>query len=1409
MLRKLPEPPKKPRKQTSAGYKPIIEEKPLAAVAPPPPTEEAPAFAYAVDFACERGLFKSAVKPSLVCTLAKTKEEDAISQWREVADGVHTSSIASVKEQEAKRLLIGWNAQTPTPFGWEDITPQDKKSLTVEHAFIPLRPAIQIGEVLGLPTQGFLYHFLDGKLLHEYRCQGGSAYHFLPTVSRAGAMNPEPAQTQPLDFILALWKRNGQVVTEQHLLFSREAMDDQAMSAVDAAFLNQHGVKLDMGALVPLTEGGGQRASHKAAQGETLADIAQQKGIALDTLQALNPHYATSPLESGATVYTEPVGVYNHGLDVGYPAPSLMLGEGLFSIGHVAREKPFPVVKVASSNLTAFSALAPVRYAIDTRESDTLDDEVVQGQHPIDDTQTFPGGVLRADHTPYTLRQLRDGWLYALSQDPESQAWSVAEYQVLQGELFRFIGDSAELRYGAVAEKGQSHLLYQTDRPYFLGYASQRWTQRVQDFYIENEQARTSWLRDITGTTHRMAIDHIEAQVADVGDNALAPFHWSCASSAVTEQDEQGLITPLVQRNLNSYQYQVPTLCPHHFVALDDPLGDLTDLYLRLAQSVLPTLQDDEQHRKTVVAEAIRALVRISFPPETFEGVPSTQWIEVEQDIDTCLEYHYYQARLKQADSASGAAKAAIAAEADHVTLAYPAAKARLEGHGIAPTLLQSRLKEYNERRKAHRQVDWAGLDQYYQSYIDTHSRCVTQIHRDAPILMAALTTLGTEPLRFGLDMGEHTHHLALSTLMDGVLNDLELSAQQSEALSDELDALITEPDNLLSLASYGFSPEIYVKAHDLLNSMDLSEFVGSTRIPVAGFLSAFNDVVGFSDPDSPLFAATKGLLVPLEKQINQAKQAVTTQGDKAVRNMLSLRFRLLNRLMKLPGLSAQRSMAMAVWGQTQLSDGKVLLNESLSAEQQAANARYHQLLMEAKSTNAALSGVGVGSREHGQLSKTLRGLEKQISRYIESIPVLFREYESKAVGKYSFTEAASKLDSQFDRIGRVDFVVASLNLINVVSQMQTLQALQESAPHPDTRRQEMTLGYSVAWFINNTGAVIKGLSLSKIQSDTDLMATSLKSLLSSQSNEFRAANVLTADRYVAHSLIAGVAGVMAAGLEGWQTMEDFAASRSSSERWLLGGKFAALGMQGLSWGRLVARTLSTRFASLAVGSVLNGWILAANFWGAALYAVVTIAQLVTKRTPLETWLNHSVWGKEPDGNLSAADEYHALLKLLNQPTIQSIPTKRHIVKTDSMTDTMVNFDQGITLLLPNAYEGEIVTLSVGAGFGLSDYQHFTPQELTQGKWLKDDKEPTLRRYHLPLPRAVQVLVAQGQGIVKQERVNVFVGRQANNPYDESDKLASFYQGQTLAGVSEHKAMTESDVPSLIDNHKVQLEVPK
>ncbi|WP_339384648.1 hypothetical protein, partial [Vibrio neptunius] len=209
---------------------------------------------------------------------------------------------------------------------------------------------------------------------------------------------------------------------------------------------------------------------------------------------------------------------------------------------------------------------------------------------------------------------------------------------------------------------------------------------------------------------------------------------------------------------------------------------------------------------------------------------------------------------------------------------------------------------------------------------------------------------------------------------------------------------------------------------------------------------------------------------------------------------------------------------------------------------------------------------------------------------------------------------------------------------------------MEKSAPYPDTRRQQTTVGYSIAWFVNNTGAVLKGLSLSKVQSKSELMGRTLKQLKATKS-AFDIADVLNVERYIAHSLIAGAAGVLAAGLEGWQVVEDFSSSKSTSQTLLLVAKAGALGIQAVSWGGLVVNSLRTRLGLIFVGEVLQGWMLALNFWGAALYAAVTILLLLTKRTPLETWLRHSIWGKEPDFNRSAVDEYHALLALLNQPS--------------------------------------------------------------------------------------------------------------------------------------------------------------
>ncbi|NRB70188.1 MAG: hypothetical protein HRU48_23040 [Vibrio sp.] len=235
--------------------------------------------------------------------------------------------------------------------------------------------------------------------------------------------------------------------------------------------------------------------------------------------------------------------------------------------------------------------------------------------------------------------------------------------------------------------------------------------------------------------------------------------------------------------------------------------------------------------------------------------------------------------QLKKSDNISNfGGGAGLYARAHRLSLAYTEARARLNEYGIAPALLESRFKEYAERRKAHRQVNWADLDTFYKGYLSTLHHCVPMIKHDAPHVIEAITALGTDPRRFGLDVGEHDHHLVLSTLMDAVLNDLELSVQHVAELNDSIDKLLTDPDNLLGLASYGFSSEIYVATNQLFKDLAFSDFTNETRIPLSGFISAFNDVIGFSDPNSALFTLTKNLLIPLERQINLQKLRTHTK---------------------------------------------------------------------------------------------------------------------------------------------------------------------------------------------------------------------------------------------------------------------------------------------------------------------------------------------------------------------------------------------------------------------------------------------------------------------------------------------------------------------------------------------------
>lgn len=707
----------------SAGYTPIEEDVVLPTPLPPVSEKEPePTLAYRMEIACQREPFIQEIGGKLGFALATTKAEKAISQWSEVNHGQHCYVTCQVQEYEAKRLLMRWKQNPSATYNLLDVVPQPKDQVQVEEAFVPVRFAVQMGTQLGMPTEGFLYHFIDGTFVNEYRYQGGKSSLFQVTQSSDGAMNPEPATPFGSDFLLALWKRGGQVVSDQYVLYRETALDNDAMSNIDNAFLDQHGVKLDMAQIIPLTETTGQRKKYRVAQGDTLSSIANDNNLSLEQLLTLNPywHDRRAELEEGDTLFLAPVSVYNHGNDVAYPALSVMMAKGLANASFLARKKSvFPVIKVAQASAETHMAVSLVRYAVDTRDAKG------KAEHPIADTKTFPGGVFQSENVPYTLRQLRDGWCYALSQKPNEDTWQLEEYQVTLGELVQFEGDTAEARAKAKGKPTYGHLLCATERQYYLGYSVQRWTDRIADYYTSTPDARDEYLRKLdfaSGAQHEADISQVEDYVSDVNEAQQADHSFSRSSATFDKasQNPSEFLSVLSPKSLLSYTYQVPTGLEQRFIALDDPLGDINDLYLQLLTPLLMTTPDDETHHKVVMAETVRAIARVQIPQDKMPDIQPEQLGEFEHALDISLEYHYFlqqMALLKDSPStlADNQRNAVLSASQDAVQH-YEEANATLQKFGF--TDVEPYVDEYVERRRVHSQINWQGIDTFYPQYI-------------------------------------------------------------------------------------------------------------------------------------------------------------------------------------------------------------------------------------------------------------------------------------------------------------------------------------------------------------------------------------------------------------------------------------------------------------------------------------------------------------------------------------------------------------------------------------------------------------------------------------------------------------------------------------------------------------------
>ncbi|GGN32171.1 hypothetical protein GCM10011350_26460 [Marinomonas arctica] len=254
----------------------------------------------------------SAKKPNLPVNLSTelfdTKHKIAKANWTASPTPHGTKYTLKTDSNEPHNLNFRATRNT-MGLSLKNVTMVPLGSGKVNDAFIPIMPTVQFGERLGFATTGYLYHFKGNTLVQKYQWQGDETFSPMPDNMADYTFHHASMS------LLVYWKIAGKVVKDQYLVYRAESLSNTELNQVSPEWLDQHGVHLDIDALLKVTDtpllerDNYEKANIKAdttthtviedpntQQRETWADIAKQYGLSAKELLNQNPSYHDNPL---------------------------------------------------------------------------------------------------------------------------------------------------------------------------------------------------------------------------------------------------------------------------------------------------------------------------------------------------------------------------------------------------------------------------------------------------------------------------------------------------------------------------------------------------------------------------------------------------------------------------------------------------------------------------------------------------------------------------------------------------------------------------------------------------------------------------------------------------------------------------------------------------------------------------------------------------------------------------------------------------------------------------------------------------------------------------------------------------------------------------------------------------------